>query len=602
MEGDGRMTTIGLTATDQSLTVAVNPKITSGDVNTVDVQVEFSEDWNGYAKSAVFFTSINPNAIYEIVMTNNRCIVPAEVLEKSCILSIGVRGVNSNDNAIKTTSLVKYKITEGTPAGTVSEIEPTPDVYQQLLTAYGKIDDAICDLNKLSTYVTPEMFGAKGDGVTDDTDAFNEMVATEIPIKLTPNKVYKIDGIVSADIFFIGLDGNHSIIEGGRFELNVNNGTWTKPYSQPYSYIRNVRFYNSANTENLTCIKSGLPIDFERVVFNKYTVSFEKIGTYLDHVSMKNVLVYNPIGDDYRIKLSGLGDDSIFESCQFDGDKSFYGLSLNGVLFINCLQGNYFINNSKVKFLNCHIEGGHGVTIMDRYSDVNFDSCTFWNTSILPTDATYENCKMMCNNQTNTLENAVDAKIMVGNNVVMCSTEGVYPEALSENKMFDLRNCPDTSHYSSVKCINKSGVTTKQYNSWKKPTGTYNYTFYPSIVPFGLDGGNMPVAKSEYSLEITSLNQMATFVVESYIFGGYIHAYRTNGNVVEKAVIPISKGYIIDFGNNINGYKWEVTDSVPNPSASGAIFYNGSYFKSTAKPNSIGYLWINTTNNTVSMS
>lgn len=137
------MTTIELVANDQLLQVTVNPTISSGEQNTVDVHVDFSDDWDGFSKSAVFFTSLNKNAIYEIVMTDGKCIVPSEVMEKSCTLFIGIRGVNSNNNEVKTTSLVKYKISEGTPSGTGTEVEPTPDVYQQLLTAYGKTDNAI---------------------------------------------------------------------------------------------------------------------------------------------------------------------------------------------------------------------------------------------------------------------------------------------------------------------------------------------------------------------------------------------------------------------------------------------------------------------------
>lgn len=461
------------------------------------------------------------------------------------------------------------------------------------------------DVKKLESniyYVTPEMFGGVGDGITDNTEAFTKMLKEEKPIQLLPNKVYKIAGIVKADIFFMGIDGNHSIIEGGRFELNVNGDEWTKPYSQPYSYIKNVRFYNSTETPNLTCIKTGLPIDFERVVFNRYTVALQKIGAYLDHISMKNVIIYNPLGDDYRIKLSGLGDDNYFESCQFHGDKSVYILSSNGALFVNCLQGDYYINNSLAKFLNCHIEGNHGVHIMDNYSTVSFDSCTFWNSSILPENATYNKCKMICNSQTNSLERTTNATIMKGDNYVMVAPTGVYPNTMCNLKMFDLANCPNTSHYQSAKCSTSSFVNLTDNNSWKKAQGEYSYTLYPSVVPFGIEGGNMPVAKTEYTNTITSNKQFVTFIINRYIFGGYIHIYRKHNDVIEKAVIPVSTDKLIDFGTNINGISWEEVDSIPNPSNSTAIFYNGSYFKSTTTPNTPGYMWINTTDKSINFS
>ena len=137
------MTTISIIANDQALIMAQSPKIASGDQNSVKLHVEFSDEWNNYAKSAVFFTSNNPKIIYEKIMTSSECIIPTEVLAGSWFLFIGVRGVNSDDNSIKTSSLLKYKILEGAPTGTATEVEPTSNVYQQLLTAYGKTETEI---------------------------------------------------------------------------------------------------------------------------------------------------------------------------------------------------------------------------------------------------------------------------------------------------------------------------------------------------------------------------------------------------------------------------------------------------------------------------
>ena len=126
------VTIIRLYADDQRLAVGSSPKIASGDQNSVQIQVSFSGNWSDYVKSAVFFSSWD-KAVYEVLLTDGKCLVPHEVLEKSGYLHIGVRGVNPDTQAVKTSTLVKYKIEKGAPVGDATSVEPTPDVYQQIL-------------------------------------------------------------------------------------------------------------------------------------------------------------------------------------------------------------------------------------------------------------------------------------------------------------------------------------------------------------------------------------------------------------------------------------------------------------------------------------
>ena len=129
------MTNITLVANDQLLTVAIEPKLASGDQNSVALQVDFTTGWDRYAKSATFFTS-NDETVFEVPLTDGKCTIPHEVLEESGVLYIGVRGVNSTNNATKTSTLVAYTVEKGAPKGTGTTVEPTASVYQQLLTAY----------------------------------------------------------------------------------------------------------------------------------------------------------------------------------------------------------------------------------------------------------------------------------------------------------------------------------------------------------------------------------------------------------------------------------------------------------------------------------
>lgn len=126
------MTTINLFANDQHLTAVFKPKIASGDMNSVLLHVEFDPIWDRFTKSAVFFTS-SDETVYEMILTDGECTVPHEVLAESGTLFIGVRGVSAENSAIKTSTLVKYKVDAGAPVGDGTTVDPTPDVYQQIM-------------------------------------------------------------------------------------------------------------------------------------------------------------------------------------------------------------------------------------------------------------------------------------------------------------------------------------------------------------------------------------------------------------------------------------------------------------------------------------
>lgn len=117
----------------------------SGSVNTVKLQVTLDALWTAYAVSAVFFTKNKPT-VYEVILAEGECTVPHEVLTDADVLFIGIRGVNSDDGSVLPSTLVQYRIQTGAPAGDGTTEEPTPDVYQQLLTAYGEATVLPADL------------------------------------------------------------------------------------------------------------------------------------------------------------------------------------------------------------------------------------------------------------------------------------------------------------------------------------------------------------------------------------------------------------------------------------------------------------------------
>ena len=129
------MTKINLLTQGQQLINASKVVVASGDVNSVQLCVEFdSAAWGEYpARSATFYTSKDAT-VHEMLLLNDKCIVPFEVLTEACVLFIGVRGVSADGERVKTSSLVKYKVSEGAPIGDKT-LTPTMDLYQQYLAA-----------------------------------------------------------------------------------------------------------------------------------------------------------------------------------------------------------------------------------------------------------------------------------------------------------------------------------------------------------------------------------------------------------------------------------------------------------------------------------
>ena len=130
------MTTIRLLTSGQHLAAVQKVKLASGDVDSVFLDVSFDSSWDEFtARTAVFYTS-HDDTVLEMLLIDNKCTVPHEVLEKEGTLFIGVRGVPTDGTAIKTTTLVKQKIVKGADTG-AKTLLLSPDIYQQYIKATG---------------------------------------------------------------------------------------------------------------------------------------------------------------------------------------------------------------------------------------------------------------------------------------------------------------------------------------------------------------------------------------------------------------------------------------------------------------------------------
>ena len=179
------MTVIHLMTSDQELIAVQSPKLASGDVNTVQIKVDFDDHWNNFSKTATFIKEGALNG-YEVVFVNGYATVPHEVLDEDGNIFIGVRGTNGAN--IKTSALVKYRVVKGAGSGEGSST-PTPTIYQQLLDAYASVESIAVDAKNTAN-------NAKNTADNAQTTANNAMPKTIMVTETgTDLNDYKEEGI-----------------------------------------------------------------------------------------------------------------------------------------------------------------------------------------------------------------------------------------------------------------------------------------------------------------------------------------------------------------------------------------------------------------------
>ena len=140
-----------------------------------------------------------------------------------------------------------------------------------------------------NVFVSPELFGAKGDGITDDTDAFNQCIASGLPIVIGPRR-YLTEGLAFNENSII-IFNNSVIIRKGHATYLIDSGLNSTCFGH-VELIGN-KDENPANTETGFNLADGTKfygtiishdngrhgIRIESNTFLDYAVSYDN-GTY----------------------------------------------------------------------------------------------------------------------------------------------------------------------------------------------------------------------------------------------------------------------------------------------------------------------------------
>jgi len=310
-----------------------------------------------------------------------------------------------------------------------AETNMTTQVTQGKADMEAMVAEVEADLEELSeqlaqkaekTYIYVEDFGAKGDGVSDDTTAFQNTIdyasANNKTICLL-NKTYALTGFT--------FKSNISIISNEYATLKIltsDNESFIKFNSGAvtnlnYSACLKDVFIscNSNNTSqkiiDVTAIKSangtggGLwHFTFENVRIQ--TVSNEQIGIYFNaddnvqgvdvanqYINFKNVNIYKNSDTACCIKFVGQIGQTKFDSCEINGtassvggwliefeslqsnDNAFMPITFDNCTFQTCDKGIY-AKNAHAIFNNCHVENitNQFVQANGTYAHIEFNN------------------------------------------------------------------------------------------------------------------------------------------------------------------------------------------------------------------------------------
>lgn len=241
--------------------------------------------------------------------------------------------------------------------------------------------------------VYPEWFGAKGDGVNDDTIAIQRAIDCYNHVVLT--REYLITSTIYApvDINLYGvsnkrtkifLGGTSANYTEGAILINTTDGnSWIEQYpNMKTGRVSNLQMFNNTG-ESIHGIVAAGSITIENITFEGFAKSIKIIGDYTDTVTIRRIHCPRPLNTpDYQIEANGLGDGYVMEQIHILPNSD--GTPKNGILLGFCaggrlseiVGGNIYLNRCyPVVVENVHLEK---TTITVDTSIVEIRDCFFY--------------------------------------------------------------------------------------------------------------------------------------------------------------------------------------------------------------------------------
>ena len=324
-----------------------------------------------------------------------------------------------------------------------------------------------------NNYATPEMFGAVGDGITDDSDSLSKFFNSNYSLKVMRNTTYFITKEISIEGKEFVLLGNNATIKLGE---TITTGMYIFAYNKNTQniYINNVTFDGNSNGNNsqnpLIRVFAGKNKIITNVIFENCSIinSFgHGIAFYNETDSASNMsvsIVKSNITNCNGVGIIQSKASSLIEECYITKTGA------EGITIDNGCE------NCRV--LNCKIEKyGHGGGIgIDTATNIHIDGCTI-DGSITTASLEYSNgitinghtgVSDLININNNTFVNNAQAAIEIGD-VQTTDKTHVINKCNITNNMFK-----NNEHDIYILLLDDKSEINAHGNNYDKGNYTYN--------------------------------------------------------------------------------------------------------------------------------
>lgn len=266
-----------------------------------------------------------------------------------------------------------------------------------------QLDSINEEIATMKNYVYAEEYGALGNGIADDTNAFQQALSTGKPLKLKWGKTYLISNTL--------ILGINQTIEGDGVSSKKTDVTYKVPtinfigtgyciQCNISTQLKNFRIVSTTGSGVTTDMGDATPTETNVVIQNvnvrlpdKQFVGFN-LGTSTGNKGSNTVLIdCTVLGGNYNYRLYSA--DNIMIACE--GDSGNYGAYISNTqnVFTNCRFFNSYVNaismngTRQTAFSGCafdQIITGRGTTVINMANGCNgvtFEGCRIYGLSKL---------------------------------------------------------------------------------------------------------------------------------------------------------------------------------------------------------------------------